>query len=197
MAFIIVHEVSTTSDTQSKNYETLLVERNGGVVTITFNRPKSKNAVNGVMWIELLELLTEIQHTSTDRVVVLTGANGEFCSGADLVAMGDGSGRAHSHSYYSMREVTGVIMALSRLPQPTIAKVRGVAVGVGCNMALGCDLLLLQTLRVFRRSSRSAACRLMVVAHGCCRDVLVCIVPKKWRSSPTSLMLPRPIGLDS
>jgi 2-(1,2-epoxy-1,2-dihydrophenyl)acetyl-CoA isomerase len=115
MAFIIVHEVSTTSDTQSKNYETLLVERNGGVVTITFNRPKSKNAVNGVMWIELLELLTEIQHTSTDRVVVLTGANGEFCSGADLVAMGDGSGRAHSHSYYSMREVTGVILALSRL----------------------------------------------------------------------------------
>ena len=142
MAFIIVHEVSTTSDTQSKNYETLLVERNAGVVTITFNRPKSKNAVNGVMWIELLELLTEIQHTSTDRVVVLTGANGEFCSGADLVAMGDGSGRAHSHSYYSMREVTGVIMALSRLPQPTIAKVRGVAVGVGCNMALGCDLVV-------------------------------------------------------
>ena len=111
-------------------------------MTITFNRPKSKNAVNGVMWIELLELLTEIQHTSTDRVVVLTGANGEFCSGADLVAMGDGSGRAHSHSYYSMREVTGVIMALSRLPQPTIAKVRGVAVGVGCNMALGCDLVV-------------------------------------------------------
>ena len=142
MAFIIVHEVSTTSDTQSKNYETLLVERNAGVVTITFNRPKSKNAVNGVMWIELLEVLTEIQHTSTDRVVVLTGANGEFCSGADLVAMGDGSGRAHSHSYYSMREVTGVIMALSRLPQPTIAKVRGVAVGVGCNMALGCDLVV-------------------------------------------------------
>ena len=134
--------MSTTSDTQNKDYETLLVERNAGVVTITFNRPKSKNAVNGVMWIELLELLTEIQHTSTDRVVVLTGANGEFCSGADLVAMGDGSGRAHSHSYYSMREVTGVIMALSRLPQPTIAKVRGVAVGVGCNMALGCDLVV-------------------------------------------------------
>ena len=57
MSFIIVQDVSTTSDTQNKNYETLLVERNGGVVTITFNRPKRKNAVNGVMWIELLELL--------------------------------------------------------------------------------------------------------------------------------------------
>ena len=110
MAFIIVHEVSTTSDTQSKNYETLLVERNAGVVTITFNRPKSKNAVNGVMWIELLELLTEIQHTSTDRVVVLTGTNGEFCSGADLVAMGDGSGRAtpRDRTGTSRRFPTGV-----------------------------------------------------------------------------------------
>lgn len=112
------------------------------MVTITFNRPRRKNAVNGKMWIELLEVLTEIQHNASDRVVVLTGAEGEFCSGADLVAMGEGGGRTHSHQYYSMREVTGVIMALARLPQPTIAKVRGVAVGVGCNMALGCDLVV-------------------------------------------------------
>lgn len=90
----------------------------------------------------MLQVLTEIQHNASDRVVVLTGAGGEFCSGADLVAMGDGGGRSHSHSYYSMREVTGVILALARLPQPTIAKVRGVAVGVGCNMAFGCDLVV-------------------------------------------------------
>lgn len=134
--------MNTASDTQSKSYETITVERQGGVVTITFNRPRRKNAVNGLMWIELLDTLTEIQHTASDRVVVLTGAGGEFCSGADLVAMGDSGGRAHSHQYYSMREVTGVIMALARLPQPTIAKVRGVAVGVGCNLALGCDLVV-------------------------------------------------------
>ncbi len=128
--------------TAVKDYQTIQVDRYEGVVTITFNRPQRKNAVNGVMWIELLEVLTAIQHNSADRVVILTGAGGEFCSGADLVAMGDGSGRTHSHSYYSMREVTGVILALARLPQPTIAKVRGVAVGVGCNTALGCDLIV-------------------------------------------------------
>lgn len=126
----------------TSTHQTISVERADGLVTITFNRPQRKNAVNGTMWIELLETLTEIQHNSADRVVVLTGAGGDFCSGADLVAMGDGSGRSHTHSYYSMREVTGVIMALARLPQPTIAKVRGVAVGVGCNMALGCDLIV-------------------------------------------------------
>jgi 2-(1,2-epoxy-1,2-dihydrophenyl)acetyl-CoA isomerase len=138
--------VNASSDPQQtssshSSLETISVDRSNGVVTITFNRPKRKNAVNGKMWIELLETLTEIQHNSADRVVVLTGAGGEFCSGADLVAMGDSGGRTHSHSYYSMREVTGVIMALARLPQPTIAKVRGVAVGVGCNLAFGCDLV--------------------------------------------------------
>lgn len=142
MPFIIVAGMNAASDSGTSSYETITVERHGGVVTITFNRPRRKNAVNGLMWVELLETLTEIQHNSSDRVVVLTGAEGEFCSGADLVAMGDKGGRSHSHQYYSMREVTGVIMALARLPQPTIAKVRGVAVGVGCNMALGCDLVV-------------------------------------------------------
>ncbi|MEN9802200.1 MAG: hypothetical protein RLZ37_1325 [Actinomycetota bacterium] len=146
IGFIIVAGVNASSDPQQtssshSSLETISVDRSNGVVTITFNRPKRKNAVNGKMWIELLETLTEIQHNSADRVVVLTGAGGEFCSGADLVAMGDSGGRTHSHSYYSMREVTGVIMALARLPQPTIAKVRGVAVGVGCNLAFGCDLV--------------------------------------------------------
>jgi 2-(1,2-epoxy-1,2-dihydrophenyl)acetyl-CoA isomerase len=139
---IIVGIVSDNSNSADKNYKTIVVERSGGVVTVTFNRPKRKNAANGTMWIELLDVLTEIHFRSEDRVVVFTGAGGEFCSGADLVDMGDGSGRTHSHSYYSMREITSVIMALARLPQPTIAKVRGVAVGVGCNIALGCDLVV-------------------------------------------------------
>jgi enoyl-CoA hydratase/carnithine racemase len=142
MEVIIVGRVSNGIDSNEKKYETILLERSGGVVTVTFNRPDRKNAVNGRMWIELFEVFTDIYNRASDRVVVLTGAGGDFCSGADLVAMGDNAGRSHSHSYYSMREVTSVIMALSRLPQPTIAKVRGVAVGVGCNMALGCDLVV-------------------------------------------------------
>ena len=122
--------------------DTLVVERRSGIVTVTFNRPSRKNAANGRTWVELVEVFSEIQHNAADRVVILTGAGGDFCSGADLVAMGDASGRTHSHSYYSMREITGVVMSLARLPQPTIAKVRGVAVGAGCNLALGCDLVV-------------------------------------------------------
>ena len=100
-AVIIVVPVSTSADPSSNQaqenqaqgnqasgkYETILVERADGVVTITFNRVRSKNAVNGVMWAELIEELNIIQHNGDDRVVVFTGAGGEFCSGADLSVM--------------------------------------------------------------------------------------------------------------
>ena len=123
-------------------FETLLVDREAGVVTVTLNRPHRKNAANGQLWTELLAVLREIGSTSTDRVMVLTGAGGDFCSGADV---GDMAGRDEGervHTLASMRHVGDVALSLRRLPQPTIAKVRGVAVGAGMNMALLCDLVV-------------------------------------------------------
>lgn len=121
----------------SADMETLQVERAGGVVTVTLNRPAKKNAANGTMWDELLATFREIGDSDDDRVVVLTGAGGDFCSGADLT----GGGRQR-HQLAAMRHIGDVALALHRLPQPTIAKVRGVAVGAGCNLALGCDLVV-------------------------------------------------------
>ena len=109
------------------------------IVTITLNRPEKKNAINAQMWQDLKTVLRGIVDDDTARCVVLTGAGGEFCSGADLSARGDGPVR---HQLVAMREVSEVAMALHRLPMPTIAKVDGVAVGAGCNMALGCDLIV-------------------------------------------------------
>src|SRR4029078_7208260 len=76
------------------------------------------------------------------RVVVITGAGGEFCAGADLWEAPSATPR---HGLASMRHVGDVALALHRMPQPTIAKVRGVAVGAGCNLALGCDLVVAST----------------------------------------------------
>ena len=120
--------------------ETLLVDRADGIVTVTFNRPARKNAVNGQMWDELLATFREIGDRATDRVVVLTGAGGDFCSGADMSAVGEGEHPPHALT--TMRHVGDVCLALYRLPQPTIAKVRGVAVGAGMNLALLCDLVV-------------------------------------------------------
>jgi 2-(1,2-epoxy-1,2-dihydrophenyl)acetyl-CoA isomerase len=119
--------------------ETISVTRDGGIVTITLDRPAVKNALNGVMWHELLVAFREITASPSDRCVVLTGAGGEFCSGADLSSLTDGPPR---HPQVAMREVGEVTLALHRIPQPTIAKVRGVAVGAGANLAFGCDLVV-------------------------------------------------------
>ena len=124
----------------SVGVETIDVQRSEGIVTITLNRPEKKNAINGAMWDELLATFREIAASSSDRAVIITGAGGAFCSGADLTG-----GGLDNHQLANMRHVGDVCLALARLPQPVIAKVRGVAVGAGCNMALGADLVVAST----------------------------------------------------
>lgn len=121
----------------TRELDTMTIERDEGIVTMTLRRPERKNAINGRMWIELGEQLREIATSSSDRVLVITGAGGDFCSGADLG--GDDPGE-NKHHLAAMRDVGDICLTLHRLPQPTIAKVRGYAVGAGMNMALGCDL---------------------------------------------------------
>jgi 2-(1,2-epoxy-1,2-dihydrophenyl)acetyl-CoA isomerase len=107
------------------------------VATITLDRPAKKNAINGAMWVELRAALDEVASSDVDRVLVVTGAGGAFCSGADL---SDASGERHQLE--TMREIADVALRLHRLAKPTIAKVGGVAAGAGCNLAFGCDLIV-------------------------------------------------------
>ena len=118
--------------------ETLELTRAGGVATVTLDRPAKKNAINDAMWTELRQVLDEVAITSQDRVLVITGAGGAFCSGADL---SDGGG-GERHQLEKMRDIADVALRLHRLAKPTIAKVGGVAAGAGCNLALGCDLIV-------------------------------------------------------
>ncbi len=122
--------------------ETILVERAGGVVTITLNRPERKNAGNKQMWLELLAVLGELSHQAEDRVLVLTGAGGAFCSGADIADPSGVSGKPAEPHLVRMRLFGQTMLALHDLPKPTIAKVRGIAAGAGCSMALQCDLVV-------------------------------------------------------
>ncbi|WP_232330090.1 enoyl-CoA hydratase/isomerase family protein [Rhodococcus sp. BH4] len=115
--------------------ETLVVERSGGVVTVTLSRPDKKNALTPTMFRELVEVFTEVENNPDDRVLVLTGAAGDFCSGADLAGL-----RGDALKYMAIAHE--VPRALHALTIPTIAKVDGVAVGAGWNLALGCDLVV-------------------------------------------------------
>jgi len=121
--------------------ETLIIERSAGVLTVTLNRPERLNAAPARMWRELAEVFTAARTQPEDRVVVVTGAGGAFCAGADL---GDREANGDHPSAY-MRLVGDAALALHRLRQPSIAKVDGVAVGAGCNLAFGCDLVVAST----------------------------------------------------
>src|SRR4051794_13214890 len=120
--------------------ETLVVERAGGVVTVTLNRPERKNAMNMAMWNEMRDTFHEVARNTDDRVMVLTGAGDGFCSGADLTALPLRPDDPHTINF--MRFIGEVALSLHRIPKPTIAKVNGVAAGAGLNLALGCDLVV-------------------------------------------------------
>jgi 2-(1,2-epoxy-1,2-dihydrophenyl)acetyl-CoA isomerase len=123
-------------------WETLTVERAAGVATVTLNRPERKNAANGTMFRELLAVLDDAATDRAVRCLVLTGAGGAFCSGADLSDPTDVAGRPGDPYLLQMRALADVALRLHRFPKPTIAKVGGVAAGAGMSMAIGCDVVV-------------------------------------------------------
>jgi 2-(1,2-epoxy-1,2-dihydrophenyl)acetyl-CoA isomerase len=135
--------------------ETIIVERDAGVVTVTLNRPERKNAANGAMWQELYATLQEVTHRRDDRVFVVTGAGDAFCSGADIGDPKGISGDSTDPPLTRMRFLGSVMLALYNLPKPTVAKINGIAAGAGLSLALCCDLTVMSsTARVSEIFSR-------------------------------------------
>ncbi|MBV5244914.1 enoyl-CoA hydratase/isomerase family protein [Mycolicibacterium sp. PAM1] len=116
--------------------EVLLSSDRDGVRTLTLNRPHRRNALDARLWVELADALRALKREQDVRALVLTGAGGAFCSGADI-----GTGE-QIHPRYKLDRLTDVGLALHELAIPTIAKVTGIAVGAGWNLALGCDLVV-------------------------------------------------------
>lgn len=114
----------------------LLSHDRDGIRTLTLNRPHRKNAIDAQLWRELAEALREAGRDNEVRALVITGAGGAFCSGADIGVPDD------AHPGRKLQRLTDVALALHELSVPTIAKVTGVAVGAGWNLALGCDFVV-------------------------------------------------------
>ena len=112
------------------------------IATITINRPSVKNAITSEMWDELQRIFTELGYRDDVRAVIVTGAGDDFCSGADVSGMASRSEGPRLHQLESMRKVGDCCLSLFNMPKVTIAKVSGVAVGAGMNLALCCDLVV-------------------------------------------------------
>ncbi len=118
--------------------EILTVERNGAVATVVMNRPQTKNALNKGLLMAVTKALEGVGKDPEVRAVVLFGAGGSFCSGADLkAAMTEGGLDKPAER---IEEFHAVIRAVVGANKPVIAAVDGPAVGFGCDLALACDV---------------------------------------------------------
>jgi enoyl-CoA hydratase/carnithine racemase len=122
--------------------EVLLVEVEAGVARLTMNRPESKNALDRTLVQALGERLEAIAADAEVRVVVLGGAGGSFCSGADL-KLGMADPTVLERIDATIDDYHRIVRAVAGMPKPVLAMVDGPAVGFGCDLALACDLRIL------------------------------------------------------
>ena len=116
----------------------LLRDRRGGVVTLTLNRPAQFNALSEGLLADLQAALDAINADETARVVVIAGAGKAFCAGHDLKEMRAHPDRAYQQALFD--QCSKMMLTLTELPQPVIARVHGIATAAGCQLVSMCDL---------------------------------------------------------
>ena len=125
--------------------ETVNLRVSDGAATIELNRPETMNAWNAQFGADLLEAVRAVERDETVRAVVITGAGRGFSSGADLKDISGGftapDGRPDVYRTLTER-YHPIMVAIRTMAKPVIASVNGPAVGIGCSLALCCDLIL-------------------------------------------------------
>ncbi|MFI9637090.1 enoyl-CoA hydratase/isomerase family protein [Nocardia sp. NPDC051929] len=114
--------------------------RDGHVVVLEINRPAARNSLNEAVLTALNSELHAIRNDDSVRAVILTGAQGTFCAGADITAFD----AIRNDGLLGNRAATGgaIWAELGRFPKPVIAAVEGLALGGGCELALACDFVI-------------------------------------------------------
>ena len=114
----------------------------GGVARVTLNRPEKRNALNDAMIAGIKEGLKKAGRDENVKVVVISGAGKDFCSGADLSALQKIAGASVAENSEDARSLLELFLLIRQLPLPVIAAVTGRALAGGCGLASACDLVL-------------------------------------------------------
>jgi len=118
----------------------VLIEKDGGVVTLTLNRPDVRNAMNVELTEAFVQAVRGLREDAEVRAVIVTGAGTAFCAGGDLSWIKPGPDADVPAMRRKMREFYPKFLAVRDLAVPTIAAINGHAVGAGLCLALACDV---------------------------------------------------------
>jgi enoyl-CoA hydratase/carnithine racemase len=116
----------------------LLRRDDAGVAVLTLNRPQARNALSVALMESLQNSLDAIAADQTVRVVVIAGAGPAFCAGHDLREIRANPGRAQYEALFA--QCSRLMLTITRLPKPVIARIHGVATAAGCQLVASCDL---------------------------------------------------------
>jgi len=123
-------------------HETVKLEVADGAARITLNRPDSLNAWNEQFGLELREAVASVAGDDAVRAVLITGAGRAFSSGADLREQRAADGEAPDLSARLREVYHPILLDVREMPKPVLAAVNGPAAGIGCSLALACDLVV-------------------------------------------------------
>jgi 2-(1,2-epoxy-1,2-dihydrophenyl)acetyl-CoA isomerase len=124
-------------------FQDALYEADGGVATITLNRPQKLNAMSPRMEQDMLEGLRRAREDAAVRVVVIAANGRGFCSGADVAAWDadiESGEQSSVEAWRHSKKRHELFLAIYEFPKPVVAKVHGVTIGLGFDMVLACDL---------------------------------------------------------
>ena len=122
--------------------DTVLVETDGGVATLTLNRPEVHNAFDDALIARLTRALEDAGARADVRVVVLAGTGKSFCAGADLAHMKRAASFSEAENIADAQALARLLMVLGGLPKPTVALVQGPAYGGGVGLVSACDIAI-------------------------------------------------------
>ena len=154
------------NDLAARSWETIRVERDGAIVTVTLNRPEARNALNGTLMAELTEVARLLRLKAAVRAVILAGGPENFSAGADLGGIKERAAATLLEAREAVMAGPDLCRAWEEIEAVTVAAVEGYCLGGACALAVACD---------FRIMGEGANFRLPEVPLG---------INMSWRSVP-------------